>query len=211
MNQKTVIFDFDGTIADTLSAAIEIYNNIASSYGAKAINQEDIARLRSSRPQEIMRNYGVTFWNLPRLALRVKQGLKQQSVRLHLDIEDAIYKLSADGYTLGILSSNDVDFILPILKQNHLFDTFTFVEGYGRLFGKHRALKRIMRVRKLDPADVIYIGDETRDIEAAKKAGVTPIAVTWGFQTREAFETISAPTIIDSADQLIAEVSKSRE
>jgi phosphoglycolate phosphatase len=208
MNNKTVIFDFDGTLADTLSTAIEIYNSVASSYGAKTISQEDIALLRSSRPQELMRNYGVTFWNLPRLALQVKQGLKQQPVRLHPEIQDVIYKLSADGYTLGILSSNDVDFILPILEQNHLLDTFTFVEGYGRIFGKHRALKRIMRVRKLDPADVIYIGDETRDIEAAKRAGVSPVAVTWGFQTRNAFEKISTPTIVDSQDELLAEISK---
>jgi len=48
-------------------------------------------------------------------------------------------------------------------------------------FGKHVGLQKIVINQRLDPNNVYYIGDETRDIAASKKAGIKSIAVTWGY------------------------------
>ncbi len=57
---------------------------------------------------------------------------------------------------------------------------FDFVGSGLTLFGKGRIIQRILKQQNLDPAIVFYVGDETRDIETARKIGIRVIAVGWG-------------------------------
>ena len=57
---------------------------------------------------------------------------------------------------------------------------FAFVRSSAGLFGKSRVLRRVLRERQLTGAGVLYIGDEVRDIEAARACGIDTIAVAWG-------------------------------
>ena len=58
---------------------------------------------------------------------------------------------------------------------------FDFVVGYPKLFGKAKALRRILRRERIDRAEVLFVGDELRDVQAGRKAKVPTVAVTWGF------------------------------
>ena len=66
--------------------------------------------------------------------------------------------------------------------MQHLFQ---FIHSEANYFGKTRLLKKIINQYKLDKSRVFYIGDETRDIEAAKQSGLHSIAVTWGFNSEK--------------------------
>lgn len=55
----------------------------------------------------------------------------------------------------------------------------TIVDNLDSVFAP---LKKIIKELKINPGEVAYIGDEARDIEAAKKAGILAVAVTWGFE-----------------------------
>ena len=57
---------------------------------------------------------------------------------------------------------------------------FNFIHAESSFFGKKRILRKIIKSYKLDKSKTFYIGDETRDIEAAKECGVYSVAVTWG-------------------------------
>jgi len=59
------------------------------------------------------------------------------------------------------------------------------VVGYPRLFGKGRAIRRLLKKEGIEPTQFLYIGDEVRDVEAARQAGVDIAAVGWGFHTLE--------------------------
>src|SRR5262249_24372982 len=72
---------------------------------------------------------------------------------------------------LGILSSNSEDNIRRCLVANGVEQHFAFVVGYPRLFGKGKALRRILRAEKLDRSAVLYVGDEGRGVEAAQRGG----------------------------------------
>jgi phosphoglycolate phosphatase-like HAD superfamily hydrolase len=61
---------------------------------------------------------------------------------------------------------------------------------------------------KLDPSKVFYIGDETRDIEAAKKAGIKSIAVTWGYNTKAILDNSNPDFLCESTDALKETIQK---
>ena len=59
-----------------------------------------------------------------------------------------------------------------------------------------------MKDKDLKLSEMIYIGDETRDIQAAKKAGIRSAAVTWGYNSRKALEAQSPDYLIHSPQEL---------
>lgn len=209
-NDKTIIFDFDGTIANTLLALAEIYNRIAPKFHCKPINVKDADSLRNKRPQEFMRDYGVSAIKLPFLVLNARSELNKQinNIKPQTGICNALNRLKDLGYTIGIVTSNSKKNINLFLQKNDLVDVFDFVYTGTHVFGKHRKIKRILRDKKMPKNAVIYVGDETRDIEAAKKVGIAIIAVSWGFNKKEGLQRQDPDFIADEPEALIDIIQK---
>jgi len=180
---KTIIFDFDGTIANTLEATVEVYNELAPRFRCKPVSSDDLERLRNGRPKELMAEFGIKAWKLPFIVFAVRKGFGDRKVLPQIGIIDTIRKLKNQGALLGILTSNSKENVERFLKEHDLQNSFAFINSYRRIFGKHKSLISIMKLRGLNQSEVTYVGDEVRDIEAAKKAGVKSIGVAWGFQT----------------------------
>lgn len=192
---QTFIFDFDGTIANILEAMVEIYNQFAHRYRCRVVRPGDLEHLRNGRPKELLAEFGISAWKLPFLVSAVRKGLKSRKLNPQDGIVETLKNLHNKGVTLGILTSNSQENVETFLQVHDLMNVFSFVSSYRHLFGKHKALNKIMRTRHLVPSDVTYIGDEVRDIEAAKKAGIKSVGVTWGFQTLSALKA-AAPDMI---------------
>jgi len=62
---KTVIFDFDGTITDTLDSVVKIVNDYADNFGYKKVTKEDIPYLQGKKPREILSYLGISIFKLP--------------------------------------------------------------------------------------------------------------------------------------------------
>jgi len=62
---KTIIFDFDGTIADTLDSVVKIVNDHAEHFGYKKVTKEDIPYLQGKKPREILSHLGISIFKLP--------------------------------------------------------------------------------------------------------------------------------------------------
>ena len=88
---------------------------------------------------------------------------------------------------MGILTSNSSQNVKEFLK-NHQLDVFDFTHSVSKFWGKSSGLKRLIRKYKLKPDHLLYIGDEIRDLEAAKKAGIRFAAVTWGYNSSKALK-----------------------
>ena len=76
------------------------------------------------------------------------------------------------------------------------------------LFGKHRTLKRFMKTCNLSTNDVVYIGDEARDIEAAHRVGMRIIAVGWGFNSEQRLRAQNPDVFIAKPEELLGAVNK---
>lgn len=205
---KTILFDFDGTLADTLQEGVKIYNQIAREYGCKPVPQEEIEGLRGKRPQEFLEDYGVTFFKLPRILLRMRDELnyKMRTIQAFPNIVQTILDIHTAGFSLGVLTSNSQDNVKSFLQRNHVEKIFDFVFSEKHLFGKHKAMKRLLKKNNLSPNDVLYVADETRDIEAARKAGVKIISVAWGFNTKEVLLAQKPDVLIHSPAELLSAI-----
>lgn len=201
---KTIIFDFDGTIADTFEIATNLLVKYASKLGFKNITREDIERFKNSTYKELIDEFEVALVKIPILLKFSKKKMQERigEVDSFEGIPEVLKDLKSDGFKLGILSSNKVATINRFLENNDL-EIFDFVHSESSLFGKHKALKRIIKKHKLDTNEVLYVGDEARDIEGAKKADINVVAVTWGYNTKESLKKHKPDYLIDSPEEIV--------
>ena len=83
MTEKAIIFDFDGTIADTFDAIVSITNCLALEFGYKLATLEDIEQFRNLSSREIIHKSGVSFFKLPFLLRKVRAGLNKKIQELN--------------------------------------------------------------------------------------------------------------------------------
>ena len=183
---KFVIFDFDGTIADTLGLGLRIYNEIALEFNLVAISDDIREMLRAKKLQEILKTYGISNRKFFLLSLKIKNA----------------------GYKLGILTSNSSNNVSRFLDINSLSDMIGFIYSGKSIFGKDRVIRHMLTHENIPEKDVIYVGDETRDIEASKKAGIPVIAVTWGLNRREVLASLLPDNIADEPKDLLPAVQQ---
>jgi len=181
-DSKYVIFDFDGTIASSVEMAINIYNRIAPKYNCKQIDVKDIGKLSAENPKRFFAEYGVNKLKLFLLVLHVRNEMKRQmnSLKLVDGILQVINELHASGFELGIVTSNAKGNVMKFLHLHGIKNYFKFVYSSSSFFGKEKVLKKIMNIHNIKQQDIVYIGDETRDINASRKAGIHIVSVSWG-------------------------------
>ncbi|MBE0678240.1 MAG: HAD hydrolase-like protein, partial [Bacteroidales bacterium] len=141
-----IIFDFDGTIADTFDLALEIYNTIAPEYNCRPAGPEDHELVRTKKPQELLKTYGVTRLKLLTLLLRIRKELSRHipDIKLVSGMETSLREIRNSGYRMGILTSNSVSNVSKFLDINNLSGLFDFIYSGRSLFGKEKVIRRLL-------------------------------------------------------------------
>jgi len=203
---QVIIYDFDGTIADTLHAAVAIYNRMAHEKGFRVVDENNLEFLRGKEARAVLKELGMSMYQVPSLILRGRRELKHsiENLRIFPGMGDLLNKLKSRGYKQGILTSNSEENVRAFLRKNAI-DIFDFIHS-GSIFGKGRALKKTMKENHFAPQEVIYVGDETRDIEAAKSAGVKIVSVSWGYNSKEVLEKNNPDWLISRPEELLEAV-----
>jgi phosphoglycolate phosphatase-like HAD superfamily hydrolase len=188
-----VLFDFDGTLADTFSAGIEILNILAAEFRFRPLPPEEVSLARELSTRGLMKHLGIPRMKLPHISKRGTEeiGKRMDSIVPLPEMPELVRKLSAMGFRLGILTSNSEANVRAFLK-NHDLEIFDFIKSSSKLLGKGSVLRRLMREFQLKPREIFFVGDELRDIEAAQETGVHIAAVTWGYNSTPAL-TEAAP------------------
>ncbi len=201
-----VVFDFDGTLADSLAQAVAIFRRIGPGLGLNPIADEDVPVLRTLPTKQFFKKVGIRFWRLPRVirAYQAAAAEDAHELKLHPGVADMLTGLHAAGHRLGVLSSNREDNIRACLRANGVEGLFAFVVGYPKLFGKAKALRRILKAEGIDREHLLYVGDEVRDVEAARKVKVPVVAATWGFHARELLEAAGPTAFADTPAEVLA-------
>lgn len=202
---KLLLFDFDGTMADTLHCGLEILNHLAAEFKYRRLEDKDIARVRDMRTRELMKFLGIPPTKLAKISQRGKEELNRRigDVQPFDGMVELLRRLQSDGFRLGILTSNSEENVSVFLKK---FDIkiFDFVCTSSKLAGKGRVIRKILKAHKLKPRQVLLVGDEIRDIEAAQETGVHVAAVTWGYNSREAIAAVNPDHVVENPDALRA-------
>lgn len=210
MNHKTIVFDFDGTIADTYEQLIKLANELADEFNYKPISQSELLRLKNLSSWEIIKQAQIPLFKIPFLFKRIQKELNKEIERINIfsEIETVLHQLKARDYQLGIITSNtekNVKNVLDKYELNHLFD---FIYAETTIFGKHRIINEVIRTKKIDRGDLIYVGDETRDIRSAQKSRVAIVAVAWGFHSREILAKQKPEFIVDRPLELLDAIAR---
>jgi len=200
-----LIFDFDGTIADTLDAIIRITNRIAPEYGYSPTTPEKLRYYQSLSTQEMLKQSEIPLFRLPFLLRRVRRemGHELETVPVVSELTPTLRELVARGHHLMVMSSNSERNIEQFLNRHGIRDVFESIQGGVGLLSKARVLKRIVQKGGIDFSQVIYVGDETRDVDASNQVGILVAAVSWGFSSREALANQEPAFLIDHPRQLV--------
>jgi phosphoglycolate phosphatase len=194
MRYKLVIFDFDGTLADSFPWFCRILNDVADRFGFRRTQPHEIDALRTMGARDLMRHFGIPAWKMPFIAHHIRKRKSQElgETRLFDGIDRMLRNLSDAGIALALVTSNSELNARAILGADNASLIRTYECGVS-MFGKASRFRRVLRRTGMQPSDAICIGDEIRDLEAARKAGIAFGAVTWGYTIAEAL-LAQAPT-----------------
>jgi phosphoglycolate phosphatase len=202
MRYPLVIFDFDGTLADSFPFFMEAQHALAQRHGFKAIPEDRIDEMRRLDTRELMREFGLSKWKLPVVAADFVRTMRAAPpVPLFPGVAEALRHLREGGSRLAILTSNSADNVRRVLDAE-LLEAIELIDGGAHLLGKHRRIARMLKKAKADASQAIYIGDQVSDGEAARRAGVAFGAVGWGYAHTDALRAAGAEEFFDSVDQL---------
>lgn len=201
---KAIIFDFDGTLADSMPILVEITNELAAEFGYRPITPQQIADWQKLSSRQILKISGISLWQIPFLMRRFRLAFskKTDDVQLFPEIVPMLHSLKLSGYKIGIVSSNSVENISAVLQKHHVEHLFSFIDS-SSVFGKGRAIRASLRANYIRPEEAIYVGDEIRDIDAARKGQIPSVAVTWGFNHADTLSTHQPDYLINKPQEIL--------
>ena len=200
-----VILDFDGTLADSWPWLLGALDQTAARFGLHRPSPAEAEALRGQDHKAAFRALGVRPWQVPRIAWHLRQlAAAAPPPPLFPGIPDLLHGLHAQGVLLAVASSNGAAQIVRTLGPG-LSGLLTHVAGDAPLGGKPARFRRILRASAIPAAWAIAIGDELRDIEAARATGIAAAAVGWGY-ARPALLAAARPDMLFTtpADALAA-------
>ncbi len=208
--RPVLVFDFDGTMVDSLDSVVRQVNTVVHRLGKKPLAEPTVERALTSGANSSLRT-----WPLVRFVSGVVSKLIEADQRQHMSEMEPVpglfavlQRLHDRGYKMGIVTSNNIKTVKRYLADQQVSDLFSFIYAGAGLYGKDRLMKTMMAEQHLKPKHIIYIGDEPRDILTAQAVGVKSMAVTWGFQPRQALERVKPNWIVGNPKDFLLIIQK---
>ncbi|WID99589.1 HAD hydrolase-like protein [Bosea vestrisii] len=201
------IFDYDGTLADSFPWFCSVLNQTARQFGFREVAEGEADELRGLDSRQIIARLGVPLWKMPAIAMHMRKLSAEagDTVALFPGAEPMLAGLAASDVAIAIVSSNSEEVIRRTLGQAAAHVSH-FSCG-ASLWGKSAKFKAVIRRAGAPRQRTIAIGDEIRDIDAARRAGITSGAVTFGYNTGASLRAHGPDMIFDDYGQLLAKLT----
>lgn len=203
MRYSLAIFDLDGTLADSFPWFLRHVNDVADTFGFRRMADEDIEPLRSAGTREILKRMEVSLWKLPAIArhMRRLKAAHIGDIALFPGTDAMLRALHAGGVRLALVTSDHEANARRQLGDENA-ELFSQFNCGASLFGKSAKFRRVVKRAGIDPAQTIAIGDEVRDIEAARAAGIACAAVTWGYAAPDALRAHKPDVVFERLEDI---------
>lgn len=203
MKYRWVIFDFDGTLADSFPFFARTFNELADAHGFRRLDAAEAGAMRELGAREIMREVGLPPWKLPRVARDFTARMQANAAAISLfgGIDSALAHLSQCGIALAIVSSNSQSTISRILGPANMALIGELECGMS-IFGKSTRLRSLLRRVRVPPRQALYIGDQSVDLEAARDAGMAAGAVGWGYASMASLRALDPDECFETVQDL---------
>lgn len=199
---KNVLFDFDGTLANSLELGYEVMELLCDRHGYDCLPKEQY-RILGTR--QAIKEMGIPLWRLPRL---MREGRRLMSSRIcevsPVDgIVEAVKGLAQLNVSLGVVTSNSGNNVQTWLAHYGISQYFDIILGGGGLLRKERCIRKVMGRHNIKAHELLYVGDESRDVKACHRLKIHCVAVTWGLDLEEKLRVDNPESLINTPAELL--------
>lgn len=204
-----VIFDYDGTLADSFPWFCSVLNGTAKRFGFREIDPGEIDELRGLGTREIIARLDIPAWKIPMIGVHMRKlsAHSHGQISLFSGATEMLRALKNYGIKIAIVSSNDEGTI-----RRSLGPATSFIDRFdcsSSLWGKAPKFSHVLKALQVTPQRAIAIGDEVRDIEASRTTGVAAGVVTFGYNTSAALRAHNPDHVFDSYQTLVQKLTSS--
>ncbi|MEJ7930060.1 HAD hydrolase-like protein [Ramlibacter sp. AN1015] len=197
-----VIFDFDGTLADTYPVFVAALEEVVAGQRLRPIDRVELERMRGGHGRALMQRLGVRWWQVPRVGAAMLHAMTQRRAQMRLfpGVAQALESLARGGSTVAVVTSNSEDNVRAVLgpSAGHV----SVFECGAAVFGKAARFRRVLRRTGVSAREAIAVGDELRDHEAARRCGIGFAAVAWGYTAPQALRNAGPECFIECPEAL---------
>jgi phosphoglycolate phosphatase len=203
-----VIFDFDGTLADTFPWFLSMFDELAERFQLPRVEKHELEELRRLDIQQILKMYNIPIWKVIQIGNHLKKLMTAQAEKISLvhGIQPVLDQLAELGVRLSVVSSNDEENIRKVLgpQNTGLFD---FYECGVSMFGKKGKFQKVMKATGVHAHRTLCIGDELRDLQSAQQARIPFGAVDWGYTALERLLPHAPDEVFTHPEQILQAVT----
>ncbi|HEX8287903.1 MAG TPA: HAD hydrolase-like protein [Pyrinomonadaceae bacterium] len=209
MKYKLVIFDFDGTLADSFPWFLRIINDVAEKYRFRPIEDHEIEALRGYDNRKIIEHLKMPVWKMPFVTRYMRKIMTKDihGISLFPGVNQMLRNLIAGGLETAIVTSNSTANVRTVLGPENT-NLIKYYACGARLFGKPAKIKKVLRWSGVNPAEAICVGDEIRDLQAAHSVGAAFGAVSWGYARPESFTPLSPEEVFLNISDIVVKLTK---
>jgi pyrophosphatase PpaX len=201
-----VLFDLDGTLADTIGLIVASYNH---AFRAVMGTERDEAEIRSWIGRPLIESFAAVApehaEELDRVYREWNLANTERLLRAYPGVAELLADLATAGVRTGVVTSKRRETALLAMRG-------VGIEGLVALLStledteRHKPLPDPLLhgadVLGVDPADCVYVGDAAVDVAAARAAGMAAVGVSWGAVDAETLEAARPDAVVDTVEEL---------
>ncbi len=202
---RTIIFDFDGVLADSLIPMLSYARQVCQELGYPCEpTQNDLEILDKMEFSEYGRQLGIPEALIDKFVMRNFELFsgQEESLAITPGIKPVIEELSERAF-LGVITGNSCKVVDKFQDAHGLKNKFQTILGAEDDGNRIEKISKIISLSGGSNFEAFMVGDAVSDIRAAREAGVKSIAVGWGHQTKKKLLTENPDFLVDQPEDLL--------
>lgn len=210
--KKLYIFDFDGTLFDTVDDVVICLNKALKVNGFPTLTKSEYVKRLGGNIDEIVslvlndQNSKENIEIIKESYQKIYDESLKENSHPFFNIHDLLIALQDNGILLAINSNRKTDSIKFFTDQYFKDIDFLLIEGHDVNYPSKPSpigVNKILNKANVSLDEAIYIGDSKTDIKTAQNAGIDCIIVTWGYGDKNAYENDYPLNIVDDVSHLL--------